>query len=406
MIVMRMGATVTRTATAGNSIFNSYSHMKILYTFLAAITLFVALVLGAYLIMGETAFFSLVRKGLRSPQSLFVPESTAYENLVKENADFAAGMRKLNSGDFVGAQADLSNALQTTTNEYERLQIAYKIAVAKREMGDHIAAIRELKDLAAHPDSSVFMRAYAVENIGQLYYTYPDKADTLTKEIFSGNPYSAFLVTGDLRQSYANLFEYATSFYPTGYAEMRIAEYKLSLWDAAERRGTITDTVRTGYRDLIVQKLRNADADIARISEIPNTKDGVAEIMMRRAMVIGKLQKLDPSAVVEFGSLDTAFQSAFTVYALKGRATADGFLRFNYAYMLYHNFGTERADDIRNILQPLYATDAYAKEKVTNYFRTERKNVLQTKPILVALAGIDPQFKKHLTSLGWQESDF
>ncbi len=380
--------------------------MKLIYFFLALITLLVAGLLGAYIYLGEASFFSLVRTGIRSPRALFVPEATTYDTLVKANTEFASGMRKLNAGEFAAAQADFSNALQLTDDEQQRLQIAYKIAIAKREMGDHAAAIRELKDLVAHPESSVYMKAYAVENIGQLYYTYPDKADLLTKEIFTGAPYSAFLVSGDLRQSYANLFEYAASFYPTGYAEMRSAEYKLSLWDTAERRKTITDTVRTGYRDLVVQKLRNADADIQRIQEIPNTKDGIAEIMMRRAMVIGKLQKLDPSAVIEFGSLDSAFQSAFAVYALKSRATADGFLRFNYAYMLYLNFGSERAADIKNVLAPLYEDPAYLSEKVTGYLRTEKKNVLQTKNILIALADIDPGFKAHLLSLGWQASDF
>ncbi|MBP9669294.1 MAG: hypothetical protein KBE09_03325 [Candidatus Pacebacteria bacterium] len=380
--------------------------MKVLYFFLALITLMVAALLGAYIFFGEQAFFSFVRTGMRSPKALFVPEKSAYENLVKENPDFASGMRKLNAGEYASAQADLANALEKSTDDIERLQIAYKIAIAKRESGDRLAAIRDLKDLVAHPDSTIYMKAYAVENMGQLYYTYPAEADELTKAIFSGAPYSAFLVAGDLRQSYANLFEYATSFYPTGYAEMRVAEYKLALWDAAEKRNTITDTVRTGYRDLVVQKLRNADADIERIKNIPNTKDGVAEIMMRRAMVIGKLQKLDPTAVVEFGSLDTAFQSAFTVYALKSRPAADGFLRFNYAYMLWHNFGTERASDIRTVLAPLYQNPAYGSEKVTAYFKTEKKNVLSTKSILVALADIDPDFKAHLLSLGWQESDF
>lgn len=377
--------------------------MRLTYTLLTAIALFVAGVLASYLYLGQDSFFQTLHQ-LQNPKALFQERRSTYENLTRTNQDFTAGMRALNSGNPEQARAHFENALQLTTDELERLQIAYKIAVAKRDSGDYITAIRELKDLAAHPSSNQFMRAYAVENMAQMYYTYPQKAKEITTEIFSSSPYDAMYVEGNLEQSYVNVFRYAATFYETGYGALRIANHTLNEWGLREENGSITAQERQVYRDEIVHALTSADADIERIKDVPNQKDGIPEIMMRRAVVIAKLQKLAPDAVAPFGDLDSAFQSAFTIYSLRARESSDGYLRFNYAYMLWHNFGDSRQADIRSILKPLYQNPDYQNENVTQFFRSESDNRLGVRHVLVALATLDPDFKAHLISLGWSPS--
>lgn len=378
--------------------------MKLTYTILACCAILLGTALGSYLYLGEAEFFRKTHS-LLSLQSITGKPDTAYETLTRTNPDFTAGMRALNSGNPEAAQARFQNALQFTTDELERLQIAYKIAVAKRESGDYISAIRELKDLAANPSSNRFMRAYSIENMAQMYYTYPQQAEAITTEIFSTAPYSAMYIEGDLESSYVNVFKYGATSYETGYGAMRIANHTLNRWALEQEASALTTENRDAHLNEVVRALTSADADIERIKDVPNQRDGVPEIMMRRAVVIAKLQKLSPEAAAPFGGLDEAFKIAFNIYALRSRANADGYLRFNYAYMLWHNFGNERSADIRNTLRPL-TSPAYQEESVTKFFRAESDNRLGVRHVLIALANIDPQFKAHLIALDWSPTLF
>ncbi|NQV93499.1 hypothetical protein HQ403_03345, partial [Candidatus Kaiserbacteria bacterium] len=255
-------------------------------------------------------------------------------------------------------------ALSASTDPDERGQIKYEIALINDKINDEINAVRLLKEVIADNSVLAVLRASAVERMGRIYYTEHD--NNVFNAIFSNKPYSDFLVIGDNRASLKNLFEYASSFYPLAYSELRIADwYADSLIinaAAGQSGGKSTEEIKL----LIQEKINNADEDIKKLLEAYPNSSLVSTYLMRKAVVAGKLERLgDPI----LGSAEVLFNNAFNRGLIQHQGNSIGFISYNFAVFLSYN--ESKHNDVIKTLSIFYGDGEFTVEsnKSPDFFK-------------------------------------
>lgn len=319
--------------------------------------------------------------------------------LMQANPSYAEAIALHGQFKFAEARAKYEEALRFASSEEEQAQIRLKIAHTVRDEGDLVRAAQLYKEVAGMTSYPAIARAYAVQSLALLYDYAGDPA--VRTETFKGEPYVSFYVQQNFTRSYKNLFEYAAQLYPLAIPELRSAAwYANALLRQSKGLAQLSEEDVAEYQSIVAAKLQRADADIARTQDDPNEAILRPEISRARAIVLGRM------ALAGYGSLTEA-EAAYDVALHENEArggTRDGFMRYWYAAFLSEIEG--RDADVVAMLAPLYTDSAYASSLVTSFFTTERNNQLRAKETLQRLAGIDPQFKQHLISLGWTDADF
>ncbi|MFZ1075609.1 MAG: hypothetical protein WAN50_04520 [Minisyncoccia bacterium] len=340
-------------------------------------------------------YFYHVRQQSSAPQGLYV-------GLLTHNAAFAKAESLRNAGHVQSAIPYYKEALNETTNINERGQIIYLIAASETRSSSVSDAIQRLKDIAANPGYSDSQRAYAIQEIGELFYQNTDR--NLTTIIFSGEPYADFYKEKDIALAMRRLYQYADAFYTLALSELRSAHWygidlvhlskqeKLTNADKQERDADVA---------IIEDSLAKADADIQRTVSDPKASTLIPAEMTYKAEVLGDLKV---AGIQEPGleDPDAAFQSAIKIGNANGNELTP---RYNYAVYLAEEFGMARAADIHINLSVIYS-NLSKNYGFRTYFSAEKNNVTGAKTTMVHLAAIDPGFKQALLSLGWTNADF
>lgn len=336
-----------------------------------------------------------------SPSTIYSTTNTPYSVLVQTNSDFLNGQNFVKTKNYSKAIESYQSALLTATDPVQKAQIEFKLAAAIAASGDPIAAIAMYKKLAANPENIPIMRAYSVQAISMLYYAGLD--DSLTPEIFKGEPYKSFFVPGDTDLSYRQLFEYGSSFYPLAISELYIAGwYANSILDLYKTAPSSPQIAK--YNTIIEEKFKNAMADIERIKPDPNENPIVPLAFLREAVVRGKLSY---AGLTSPEQAEAAYKTALTTYEGFGLpAGTDGYARYYYALFLATTYGNKRATDIQTLLNPLYTAPGHSQYAIVSFFKNARMGDIRIKRTFQDLARFDPGFKAYLTSLGWKETDF
>lgn len=333
--------------------------------------------------------------------SRYSATETPYKVLVAENPAFSAADARYRSGDYEDALAIYAEALESVTDPVQEGQVRYKIAIAKEVQGDYRAAIQDMKFIAADPDYSRFVKAYAVQRLGIMYNTYGYTHPEIVEETFKDEPYASLREGDDLALSYRRIFEYASSFFPLGVAESRIAD-----WYANEMLRVRESASQEEISALVAQvrsHLQKAENDIERIRNDPNASGDVPAILVRKGEILYKLSQVGEATLDEAeGSFRRGLQLAVLSGPEPGR---DGYPRFHFASFLERAYGTERAADIRTILGPLYTESSNADTPVMDFLRSQRNANTWMNVSLRGMAEIDPEFRRLLISLGWTEAD-
>jgi len=327
------------------------------------------------------------------------PQESFYQSLLEKNENFAYAEGLLKSQKFDEAAQNYKLALEDAEGFKEEGQLKYKVAISESEGSNPIEGVRLLKEVAANTSYTQTIRAYAVQYLGHLLYAI--NTEEINKEVFKDEPYKSFLSGSADDRSVARrkLYEYASSIYPLGIPELRIAKWysqELVHISGPGAQGIASSTQVEEMKAIIRQKLASADSYVASIARDEQAGQYIPEVLYRKATVLGDLYI---SGDTSFGDPEQTYKQALTASTL--RVGQESSAKFSYASYLARKYGAQRADDIKVLLKDFYAGDRYAKTNTVDMIRGEKNNLLGNKPYLLLLAKIDTNFATFLKSLGW-----
>jgi hypothetical protein len=361
------------------------------------ILLAVATILGTGLYIYST--FTLVeeKKVEEIPQKR---EGPFYAELLKKNEKFAQGESLFKSGNYTEAIARYEESLENVEGYKEEGQIKYKIGLAYLNGDKPMEAIAVLKEVAKNKNYTERIRAYAVQSLGNMLYSF--NTQEVRNEVFKGNPYKKFLEKAKGNQAIAErkLFEYASSLYPLGVSEMRIAKWHSSKVVRLVATGNDDEETKQKIEDaksIIREKIKNTDAYLVEIVNDEQERVYLAEVWRRKATVLGDLFYAgDTTFPNPEGAYKTALQ--FAIFSVGGEASA----KYSYALFLAKMYGEERASDIQGLLSDFYNTNKYSKTGMVRMIRNEKDGLSGNKESILLLAKIDTRFSEYLKTLGWE----
>lgn len=342
------------------------------------------ILLASVLVIG-TAVFIYYNFSQKPRESL-----SFYDNLVASNNDFAAGESFYKAGDFTRAVTAYEEALDDVKTPDEQGQILYKMALAHIATNEPLKAIPIFKEVAAGLNYPLTTRAYAVQAMGQGFYSFSDPA--ITAEIFKDEPYKSMYDAEKIPLSYRKLFEYASSFYPLGISETRIAQWYAQRIVLGESEKVLL------AKNIIRLKLENADKDVARTrGQAEKGGNYVPEILTRKAYILGLLSQAGDESL---GNPEEAFREALMVAQIAS-PEYEAQAKYFYALFLAGKYGSERSQAIRDVLSDFYKTTRYEDTGIVRFIKNEKNNTVGSMAKILLLAQFDPQFKEFLKTLGW-----
>jgi hypothetical protein len=319
-----------------------------------------------------------------------------YKSLSETNTSFAQAEQLAAQDRYSDALTLYREALQSTRDDEQRLQIRLLEARTLVLMGSYMEAVPILKEIAGTQSELSTSRARALA-FAEIAAIYSFGRVQVNREIFKDEPFKSLWVANDIDLTLRRLYEYAASIHPIAIAQLRVAQSYAA--ELSLEGDTLSDLEVQTKIAAIQGLLSSADQDIEYLrGQSAMTKD-LHTALLARAKLIGDVQIHG----VSLGDADEAFATAIAAYASEGPGH-DGVARYYYAIFLAQAFGESRASDIQEILAPL-STAAYAQSSVTNTLKTARTNgFFRQFPVL--LSSIDPEFKAYLVTLGWTQANF
>lgn len=347
-------------------------------------------------------FFFLYLQQHKNVPIEYTSSETISKKLTEKSTDYAKAKEYQKNERYDLAQEYYEKSLAHAEDRHQLSQIKLDIAVMNEIRGQYRDAIKQLKELAADTGNSSLLRAYAIQEIGMMYYRY--FSSEIQSETFKDTPYNSFINDGTVNMAYTRLFEYAAHFYPLGNSEAQIASgYARALTE--ELKGATTSPLGVAYIARIVKSLQAADADISRIETVGEGAVMIPDLLARQGSAISRLEYL---GVIKNGEAETYYQRALA-YSLKTNHLPGSYTSFTYAQFLLSRFGAARAEDIRSILHPFrVGNEKEVYNTIVDYFRMVRTDsrFARTKKQIIKMGNIAPDFQTYLYSLGWQSSDF
>ena len=291
-------------------------------------------------------------------------------------------------------------ALEKAEGFKEEGQLKYKIAISQSEGSSPIEGVRLLKEVAANTAYTRTIRAYSVQYLGHLLYAINTKE--INDEVFKDEPYKSFLSESGNDSSVARrkLYEYASSLYPLGIPELRIARWyseeilRLQKSDGAENKEKVE-----GMKSIIQQKLASSDTYLASIVNDEQARSYVAEVLYRKANVQGDLYLAGDK---DFGDPEETYEKSLTVATATNKVGSESSAKVYYAMYLAKMYGKERSEDIKSLLKDFYEGSRYSKTNTVKFIRGEKDNRIGLRKSFLLLAEIDAKFHDFLLSLDWQ----
>lgn len=329
---------------------------------------------------------------------------TAVLTTLNENYATAVAYEKAQKYDL--ALLSYGKALVGAVDRVQTTQIRLKIALMTEKVGNYKEAIAKFKTIAADTTNYAIARAYAVQEIGlmNVYFAEKNARDTISTETFKDAPYDSFKKEGDLNMTYTKLFEYASSFYPLGYSEARVAfGYAGELLTTL--KGATTTPKGIAYISIVTTSLQSATADLQRMKAIPGEAILVPETLVRQGNTVSRLSSvgvLDPK-------MAESYFKAGVAYDVTLGNKPGSFNAFNYATYLVTQFGTARSGDIKTLLLPFrVGNDVQIYSNIAAFLRSARTDttLVKNKKQILSMGHMDSDFKTYLISLGWKASDF
>jgi tetratricopeptide (TPR) repeat protein len=352
------------------------------------------------LMLGGAGWYAYVQTAAPTYSTTVTPKAV----LTKNNQDYADAVAYYKAGKYDLALESYKKAQLVAEDQKQAAQIQINIAVTNEKLGKYADAIAGFKTVAADATNPAIARAYAVQEIGLMYYTFTSARDVIFAETFKDAPYDSFRTDGNANLTYTKLFEYATSLYPLSPSESRIA-YGYANEIVTTLHGATTTAQGKSYLETIKQSLQAADGGIERMKVVPEESPLIPETLIREGTT---LALLSPLGAADKKDAEPYFRAGLAYGATLGFKPGS-FNTFNYAAFLVDQYGMARSADIQTLLAPFrFGNDAQMYPNVVAFFRSARTDAsfAKSKKQLEAMGRIDPTFKTFLISLGWKASDF
>lgn len=321
-----------------------------------------------------------------------------YGILSERNASFAKAEEHASHLRFAEALPLYQAALQSATNEDQRIQIRFLIARMMVQTKDFMQAVPLLKEIVNAENTPRFarVRALAVEEIAGLYAR---SDDAVNAEIFKDEPFKS-LLTDRTDLTLQKLHEFAASIDPLAISNLWMAQWHtFQLPDAGKQSKFSIATVEE-YKAKIQEYLAAADRDIASMQQEGTMGADLRFAILMKAIDIGMLVRKGDTS---FGDPIPLFADALAAYQVLGPGY-DCIPRYHHALFLAQTYGAEKKADIQAILKPLSA-EAYTSSNACIFLSRARSGTyVRQFPILIA--NIDPDFKAFLMTIGWTAVDF
>jgi len=367
----------------------------------------------AFVVVGSGAWYAYLRISETPEESSTAALPSAYSSkktatmvLTLNNQNYALAKVYQRDKKYDLALEYYQKALAEAEDRSQEAQVRYNIASMKERLGRYEEAISEFKTIAADPDNFSIVRAYSVQEIGLMHYTYysGDSRERIVTETFKDAPYSSFKKDDGLNMAYVRLFEHAVSIYPGAISESRIAfGYTRELMDTL--RGATTTPQGGSYVSSALQSIQAANVDLQRMKDLPTEVQLVPGVLTRMGVTLGFLASLgaaDPDQAELY--LNRGLQHAAALGNQLG-----SFEAYNYAAFLVMQYGDVRAADVKSLLEPFRVGNEVAIfDPVPAFYRMARTDQTLTieKRNLITMGRLDSDFKSYLISLGWKTSDF
>ncbi len=336
------------------------------------------------------------------------PKEGFYKSLMEKNNDFAYAEGLSKSGKHDEARDYYTRALDMAEGPIEEAQLKHKIALSYNQSEKPFEAVALLKEIEKNESYTKRIRAYAVQNIGKIVYS--QNSDEIRTEVFKDEPYHSFLPLPqeskgrieDYSVATRKLFEYATSLYPLGVSELRVAKwYSSKILEAKQDASSTEITVveLASYRKIVSERLASTDAFInnmeAEISDEVTRNVDLSEILWKKGSVLTDLLLAGEDINLDIEAL---YKRSVALGLLRPALVASS--KHQYAIFLARTNKEERREDILKLLGDFYETIEQAPA-LKKSIAGEKEDNFGSKGEYLLLAEIDPRYKDFLINLGW-----
>jgi hypothetical protein len=296
-------------------------------------------------------------------------------------------------------------------------QLFFKYAVATRYEDGEVEAVPFFQQIALNENYPIRNRGNAVEYLGRMYYNSMDP--DLYDAILSGPaPFSDFIAEAevdrelygqDVANPFKNLYEFASSLFPTAEGEFRLATFYVEDLEAVKQQIANGESVPEGLADSIRSaidvRITQGKADIERLTEADFYDLRHERGVLGLAMVLGKLELIDEAS--DLGDAEETYNEALRMFALRGPYIGQ-FVNINYGIFLAQRNEPGDLEKTLSLLDQFYAPAAERSYQGVYDFLAERDSVYRSDldGELMVLAEADPRFRELMISLGWEEEDF
>ncbi len=318
--------------------------------------------------------------------------------LVKENEFWANADKLRNEGNNELAILEYEKAIGVAGTAEEQGIIKISLGRLYYRLGKFDLGSKIFKEVVGNPDYSNITRAYAVEAMGNEYYSKYDQE--LFSSIFNEEPYQSFLVAKDKELSMRKLFEYGTTFYPLPLSEARIAQWYASELVRIKDSGLEDQETKAkidSMKVVIREKLNLANKGIKDIENTTNAPR-IPVVLNRLGIISMKMYLFGDES---FGNPADLFERSLVYSKLYNLTSTEGFTYYNYAVFLARVYGKGKTSEIGTLLGNLYNTDKYKNTDVFVFLKNQKNIEGTVKDDILLLASFDPKFKKLLSELGW-----
>jgi hypothetical protein len=253
-----------------------------------------------------------------------------------------------------------------------------------------------LKRLAENENNNNLIRGKAMEYLANFYDLYPD--DNFEKKIFNDSFFSQFIRDdqNNISKAFKNLDEFTNSIYPNAASSYRIAR-----WYSKEllNNSTLSSSNRDAYFSKIQDNLKKGD-DLSKTLQSSLSYNALA--MRLKAQILENLYFAKQENVFS-DEVETFYKQPLVLRANKVNDNFSEplsvYSRFYYAVFLAKLDRNKRANDIRNILTPLYDVSIrnYTLFKFLKIIKDDNRNPYYND--IAILSNIDPKFKSLMDQL-------
>lgn len=211
-------------------------------------------------------------------------------------------------GDYVEAINQFNSApVQSIDDATRKAYIVTSLGTAKFELSgdyvDYIDQVKKLQSIAVDTAVNNRARSIAITSLASMYCGSGRSTDVFD-ELYSGTPFSQYLVPGDPNLSSRKFHEWADELYPTPKNTLRIARWYM---EETAYDTKISEAKREEYKNKVLEYMQKADEQLSsEVAYVQKTPFGLENYLRSEPYASYKYWY-----AMEIGGLGVAFGSPY-----------------------------------------------------------------------------------------------